>query len=222
MHLNQRHCSNQLFEVRLSHPWKRLFLKQFVVFIDHDQYTLGTLSYAVGQAVPGYAELPEYPLEPSDSSIRNVEVIRPSPSQDESTRNPSSGRKKKSTTSEKFYSDEEENDENEGTSTEGPDDEDEEEDEEEEEEDEDEDDENEEEEESEDDEKPTKNINQTNEYEPLDARSQTVVENHESSEEDDTESVDEEETSASENTTDDDAEEKVKILYFLFPSPTDF
>ncbi|CAF1606473.1 unnamed protein product [Adineta ricciae] len=179
---------------------------------NHDQYTLGTLSYVIGQAVPGYTDLPDYPLEPSDSSIRNVEVIRPSLSQDESPRKPSSGGKKKSTTSEKFYSDEEENDENEGTSTEGPDDEEEED----EDGDEDEDDENEEEEENEDDEdeddeKPTKNIHQTNEYEQLDARSPTIIENqpesHESTEGEDTES-DDEVTSASEDTTDDDADEK--------------
>ncbi|CAF0992492.1 unnamed protein product [Adineta ricciae] len=177
---------------------------------NHDQYTLGTLSYVIGQTVPGYTDLPDYPLEPSDSSIRNVEVIRPSPSQDESPRKPSSSGKKKSTTDEKFYSDEEENDENEGTSTEGPDDEDEED----EEGDDDEESENEEEEKSDEDEdedgeKPAKTINQTDEYEQLDARSPTVVDNHESSEENDTESEDEEETSASEDTTDGEGEEKI-------------
>ncbi|CAF2461748.1 unnamed protein product [Rotaria sp. Silwood2] len=43
----------------------------------HEQYTIGTLSYVVGQKAAGYQDLPDFPLEPSDRTVRNVEIIRP-------------------------------------------------------------------------------------------------------------------------------------------------
>ncbi|CAF4603482.1 unnamed protein product, partial [Rotaria magnacalcarata] len=51
------------------------------LYIDHDQYTLGTLSFVIDQEATGYKDLPEFPLEAPDSSVRNVEVIPSSTSQ---------------------------------------------------------------------------------------------------------------------------------------------
>lgn len=164
--------------------------------VDHDQYTLGTLSFVIGQKASGYKDLPDFPLEPPDPSVRNVEIVVPPTAQYDSSRKSSasagataSGKKKPGAT-EKFYSDDEE-DEEEETSTEGPDsdDEDEEEEnegeegeeEEEEDEDEDEEEEDEDEKEEEDEEgenqqlKSTANGKKTNEYEQLDARSTNHV-----------------------------------------------
>ncbi|CAF1101511.1 unnamed protein product [Didymodactylos carnosus] len=44
---------------------------------DNDQYALGTLSYVIGQKANGYKDLPDFPLEPPDPTVRNVEVILP-------------------------------------------------------------------------------------------------------------------------------------------------
>ena len=178
--------------------------------LDHAQYTIGTLSYVIGQKAAGYQPLPDFPLEPMDSSVRNVEVIRPSTPPYEQTRKSAgnigatSGGKKKSGTAEKFYSDEEE------SSTEGPDDE-EEEGEEEEEDEEESGEESEEEEESDEEEKPREKVKKTNEYEQLDTRSSNVVENRpESSEEEESE-----EESESEESTDEDDDEVREMKLFL-------
>ncbi|UJR37150.1 hypothetical protein I4U23_029860 [Adineta vaga] len=189
---------------------------------NHDQYTLGTLSYIIGQPAAGYKDLPDFSLEPLDSTIRDVEIVRTPTSYEESLGKSgaavkgASGRKKKAGASEKFYSDEEDEDD---TSTEGPDDnEDEDEDEDENEEDDDdeeeeeEEDEDEEEEDDDDNDKSIKNIKKSSEYEQLDARSPTVVKssgpNDESSEEEEEEeeeeeSEEEEEKSGLEESTDD-------------------
>jgi len=168
---------------------------------------LGTLSYAIGQKAAGYKDLPDFPLEPPDPTVRNVEVIRPStpPPREQSRKSganagAASGGKKKSGTDKKFYSDEEEEE-----STDGPDD-----DEEEEEEDE--------EEEEEEEEKPTKTVKKANDYEQLDTRSPNITENQpeSSEEEEEEESEESEEESESEESSDEDEDDdEVKTFYFL-------
>ena len=167
----------------------------------------------IGQKANGYNDLPEFPLEPPDASLRNVEVPPPSTPQHEPSRKSgaAAGGKKAGGAGKDFYSDEEE----EGNSTEGPDDEEEEE---EEDDDEDEDEDNEDEEDDEDEEKATTNGDTTAEYEQLDARSTAVVETQvETSEE---EEEDDEDESESEESTDDDdeeeEEEKVRLFSRLF------
>ena len=81
---------------------------------DSDHFQLGTLSHAIGARVNGYAELPDFPLEAPDSSVRNIEVPV-----SEKTGHDVKMRKK----TDKFYSDDE-NDEDEdqkSQSTEGAD-----------------------------------------------------------------------------------------------------
>lgn len=79
------------------------------MFTDHDQYTLGSLSYIIGQRATGYKELPDFALEPTDASVRHVE------SPPSSTFAPNSSKERKeSAVDEEFYSEDE-------TSTEGPD-----------------------------------------------------------------------------------------------------
>ncbi|CAF1526244.1 unnamed protein product [Rotaria magnacalcarata] len=158
----------------------------------HDQYTLGTLSYVIGQKATGYHDLPDFPLVPADPSVRNVEIIQPeTPQHDHSSKaSATSGTKKKSSTSKKFYSDdeaedddevaeeeeEEEEDEEDG-STEDPDD-------------------------DEGEAKPKKFVKKSHDYEQLDARPSDSGQNPP---EDDGSSEDEEE---SEEEADDSEEEE--------------
>lgn len=81
---------------------------------DSDQFQLGTLSHAIGARVNGYAELPDFPLEAPDSSVRNIEVPI-----SEKTGHDVKMRKK----NDKFYSDDDndEDDEKNSLSTEGAD-----------------------------------------------------------------------------------------------------
>ncbi|CAF2484524.1 unnamed protein product [Rotaria sp. Silwood2] len=161
---------------------------------NHEQYTLGTLSYVIGQKAAGYKDLPDFPLEPADPSVRNVEIIHPLTTQHDQSRKSSatsgisSSGKKKIGKSETFYSDEEGEEEEEESSTEGPDD-----------------DENESEEDEEEEEKSTENVDKTNEYEQLDTRSSDMIQsqpqNSTSSEE---ESEEEEEEEEEEESTDED------------------
>lgn len=83
-----------------------------------DQYQLGTLSHAISSRVTGYADLPQFPLEAPDQTVRNVEVpveSRESQKSDQASGSRVRGNNKKK--SEKFYSD----DESESQSTEGAD-----------------------------------------------------------------------------------------------------
>ncbi|CAF0807411.1 unnamed protein product [Adineta ricciae] len=172
---------------------------------DHDQYTLGTLSFVIGQKAVGYKDLPEFPLEAPDPNVRNVEIIAPPTPQHDLFRKSNAGGgtatggKKKSGTADDFYSDEEED-----TSTEGPDDEEDEEDEEEEEdgdeEEEEEEEEGEDEEEENENEKPTtvEIKNNSNEYEQLDARPTNNVEQEDEDEDEDEEEEEEEEEESEE------------------------
>ena len=84
----------------------------------------------MGKKAVGYQDLPDFPLEPSDSSVRNVEIVPPLRSQyDQSRKSGSTFRitsegKKKSVIDENFYSDntDEDKDVDEETSTEGSED----------------------------------------------------------------------------------------------------
>ncbi|CAF2695586.1 unnamed protein product [Rotaria sp. Silwood2] len=179
---------------------------------DHDRYTLGTLSFVIGQKAVGYNDLPDFPLEPPDPSVRNVEIVIPVPSQHVSSKRSSTttgatfGEKKKSVNNDKFYSDEEE----EETSTEGPDTDNEEDD------DDDEAEEEEEEEQNEEDEKEKQTTiqheNHTNEYEQLDAQSTNNIEEDKDESGDSSEEEEDDEESESEESTDD---EKVKYLFYI-------
>ena len=170
----------------------------------------------IGQKANGYKELPDFPLEAPDPSVRNVEVL-PSPTSQHDTPRKSAtttAGKKKASTGEKFYSDEDEED----TSTEGPDDEDdddEEEEEDDEEEDEDEDEEGEEDDEDEDEVNAVKKAkpatNRARDYEQLDTRLSTTVEkqsaDHESSAEESDEDEDEEESESEESSEEEEDEQ---------------
>jgi AP-3 complex subunit beta len=45
--------------------------------IDQDQYQLGTLSHILNNKTTGYRDLPEWPEEAPDPSVRNVELPVP-------------------------------------------------------------------------------------------------------------------------------------------------
>ncbi|CAF0968088.1 unnamed protein product [Rotaria sp. Silwood1] len=164
---------------------------------DHDLYTLGTLSFVIGQKAVGYKDLPDFPLEQPDPNVRNVEIIPPVPSQHSISKKSNtstgitSGERKKSTNDENFYSDDEkEEEEEEETSTEGPDT-----------------DSDEDEEEEDDDEiekqQTIQNENHTNEYEQLDAQST----NNNEPEEEEEENEHKQESSEEEESEEDDDEE---------------
>jgi len=191
------------------------FLFEFWVYSGHEQFTLGTLSYVIGQKTTGYQELPDFPEQPPDSSVRNVEIIRPAtpPSQQHrksgGAPGAAAGAKKKAKTEESFYSDDENEDEEEDNSTEGPDDDEEDEgeegeeseEEEEEEEDEDEDEDDEEEEEQP---KPKESIKKPSQYQQLTSQKPNPPKKtNETSEEEEEEDDDE-----SEEESDDDDEEE--------------
>ena len=46
-------------------------------FSNRDMYQLGSLSHFVNSRAPGYNDLPGYPTEPPDSTVRNVEPPKP-------------------------------------------------------------------------------------------------------------------------------------------------
>lgn len=90
---------------------------------DTDQYQLGTLSHALSMRVSGYADLPEFPGEAPDPTVRNIE-LPPETKNDMASLGSfgagSDGAKKRpGSKSEKFYSDED--DEEKSQSTEGAD-----------------------------------------------------------------------------------------------------
>ncbi len=49
----------------------------FPTFLDRDQFQLGSLSHLIDNKASGYQELPEWPEEAPDSSVRDVEVQMP-------------------------------------------------------------------------------------------------------------------------------------------------
>lgn len=46
-------------------------------FLDREQFQLGSLSHYINARANGYHDLPAFPDEPSDSSVRDVEPIVP-------------------------------------------------------------------------------------------------------------------------------------------------
>ena len=46
---------------------------------ERDQYQLGTLSHVINARANGYQEIPDWPSEAPDPSVRNVEVVKPWP-----------------------------------------------------------------------------------------------------------------------------------------------
>lgn len=91
------------------------------IYKDSDQYQLGTLSHMINMRVNGYVELPGFPSEAPDPTVRNIELPAEKKAAEKAV-------KSKQAKTEKFYSDEEE--EEKSQSTEGADPTDEEEDEE--------------------------------------------------------------------------------------------
>jgi AP-3 complex subunit beta len=89
---------------------------------DSDQFQLGTLSHTISSRVNGYTDLPEFPLEAPDPTVRNIEVPVEQVKERQNERLPLSSKTHKSgKKSEKFYSDEEDNEEEKSQSTEGAD-----------------------------------------------------------------------------------------------------
>ena len=53
------------------------FNTQISATTDRDQFQLATLSHLIDNKAAGYQELPEWPEEAPDPSVRNVEVTMP-------------------------------------------------------------------------------------------------------------------------------------------------
>ena len=49
----------------------------YVFILDRDQFQLATLSHLIDNKATGYQEIPEWPEEAPDPSVRNVEVTMP-------------------------------------------------------------------------------------------------------------------------------------------------
>ena len=44
------------------------------MFSDHGEFMVGSLSHLMNAKASGYQELPDFPEDPPDPSVRNVEV----------------------------------------------------------------------------------------------------------------------------------------------------
>lgn len=92
---------------------------------DTDQYQLGTLSHALSMRVNGYSDLPEFPTQIPDPTVRNIELPPEIKNEAPNSRRGegSATQKKRGTNkSENFYSDDENvDDEEKSQSTEGAD-----------------------------------------------------------------------------------------------------
>ncbi|XP_008323919.1 AP-3 complex subunit beta-1 isoform X2 [Cynoglossus semilaevis] len=86
-------------------------------FKDRDRYQLGTLSHSLNTKATGYQELPDWPSEAPDQSVRNVEVIEPVKEWA-----PLVGKVKQPKSDQKFYSDEEDEKEEGGSESSGSED----------------------------------------------------------------------------------------------------
>lgn len=89
---------------------------------DSDQYQLGTLSHSINSRVNGYQELPDFPLQAPDPTVRNVEIKQDEETKPNNKRSQIAISKKANKTKsslDAFYSDGE--NESENQSTEGPD-----------------------------------------------------------------------------------------------------
>ncbi len=90
------------------------------IYKDSDQFEFGTLSHAINSRVSGYSDLPDFPAEAPDTTVRNVEVAQKDFSNESGTSEARKGQKtpvKAKKSSDKFYSDEE----SDSQSTEGAD-----------------------------------------------------------------------------------------------------
>lgn len=86
----------------LTVHWHKLesYTWWLVFSIDRDQYQLGTLSHILNNKTTGYKDLPEWPEEAPDPSVRNVEIPVPEVTTKKSER-------KKATKDKSFYSESE-------------------------------------------------------------------------------------------------------------------
>jgi AP-3 complex subunit beta len=86
------------------------------IYKDSDQYQLSTLSHAISSRVNGYSELPDFPLEAPDPTVRNIEIpveTNNKTSQRRTDMEPLSSKTHKGPSkskTEKFYSDDEDDD----------------------------------------------------------------------------------------------------------------
>lgn len=89
------------------------------IYSQSDQYQLGTLSHAINSRVTGYSDLPDFPIDLPDTSVRNVEVFVEKDQNGEKLISLVDGKTNQKSTKkkEKFYSD----DESDSQSTEGAD-----------------------------------------------------------------------------------------------------
>ena len=88
------------FKLKTEKSWRVDAYIRFLS-IDRDQYQLGTLSHILNNKTTGYKDLPEWPEEAPDSSVRNVEVPVPQVTSSKS------GERKKPTKERGFYSESE-------------------------------------------------------------------------------------------------------------------
>lgn len=79
---------------------RKLYLMTCFHSIDRDQYQLGTLSHILNNKTTGYKDLPEWPQEAPDPSVRNVEIPVPEVTTKKSER-------KKAAKDKSFYSESE-------------------------------------------------------------------------------------------------------------------
>lgn len=75
---------------------------------DTDQFQLGTLSHALSMRVSGYSDIPDFPDQAPDPTVRNIEVISDTKSNDGNDNRRSEIGSSKNRKSERFYSDDEE------------------------------------------------------------------------------------------------------------------
>lgn len=90
------------------------------MYKDSDQFQLSTLSHAISNRVNGYSELPDFPAEAPDPTVRNIELPVEVKNQRRTDVEPLTSKTHKSSSKgkvEKFYSDDEDDDQ----STEGAD-----------------------------------------------------------------------------------------------------
>jgi len=60
-----------------THLFCYLILYKFYLFIDRDEFQLGSLSHFLNVRAVGYMDLPSFPAVAPDPNVRNVEPPRP-------------------------------------------------------------------------------------------------------------------------------------------------
>ena len=61
----------------LIHIFIDIFSIPYFLLLDRDHYQLGTLSHIINTRATGYQQLPEWPEDAPDPTVRNVEVVMP-------------------------------------------------------------------------------------------------------------------------------------------------